>query len=211
MLQPDVALTDFFLAVLCGCLAALVLRGTVGDQGVRRGFATLYAALGASALLGGIWHGVFSDAESAAGDALWILTMLTLGLASWALWGIASRLAPSGAWRRGLAAIGPVQFVAHAAAVLFVTRSFAVSGAMMLLPVGVLAGMLALSYRRSRSSRLLAGLAGLVLVVVAGALQQAGVAVPSLGLSANALYHVLQSIAVLLVFVSVPDLRSYPR
>jgi hypothetical protein len=211
MLQPDVALTDLMLAALCGCLAALALRGTKGDGGVRRGFAALYAALGTSALLGGIWHGFFSGADTEPGNVLWILTMLTLGLASWALWWIASRLAPSRAWRRGLSAIGPVQFAVYAMAVLFVTRSFALAGAMMLPPVAVLAGMLAARYRRGPSRRLQAGLAGLLLVIVAGALQQAGVALPLLGLSANGLYHVLQSVAVLLVFLSVPDLRPYPR
>jgi hypothetical protein len=187
MLEPDVALTDFMLAVLCGGFAASLVGRSDGEPVVRRTFAALFATLALASILGGAWHAFFSERSARQLPMVWTLTMLSLGAAASWLWIISSRLASSPFWRRWLALIGIAQFVPFAAVVLFRTQSYAVVGLAMLPPVAVLTTVLARSYLRSRSSRLLLAISGLLLVVGANILQQLHVSLPAAGLSANAL------------------------
>ena len=208
MLEPDVTLTDFALAALCTGLAVSLLRRTDGERDVRQAFAALFAALALASLLGGLWHGFFSAPDSRQMPIVWTMTMLALGAAASALWRIsASLVAPSG-WRRGLSLVAVAQFLAFTAVVLFRTQSFGIVGLAMLPPLAVLITLVVARFRQSGSPRLLLAISGLVLVVVANVLQQLHVALPAAGLSANGLYHVLQAAAFLLVYLSIPALRS---
>lgn len=208
MLEPDVALTDFLLAALCSGLAASLLRRHNGDPRLRRAFAALFAALALASLLGGVWHGFFSGSGAPEITIVWTMTMLALGAVASTLWVISARLAPSPRWRRWLAVFAFAQFVSFAAVVLFGTQSYGIVGPAMLPPLAVLIALLLLDYRRSGSSGLLLGIAGLLLVVAANVLQRLGVSLPALGLSANGFYHLLQAAAFVLVFSAIPSLES---
>jgi hypothetical protein len=207
MLEPDVTLTDFALAALCSGLAVSLLRRTDGDPGVRRAFAALFAALALASLLGGVWHGFLSAPGSPQAPVVWTTTMLALGAAASALWMISARLASSPFWRRILPVVALAQFVAFAAIVLFRTQSYSIVGLTMLPPVAVLISQLIARYRRSGASRLMLAAAGFLLVVGANVLQRLHVSLPAAGLSANALYHVLQATAFVMVFVAIPAMR----
>lgn len=182
-------LTDFGLAALSFGFAAVL----AGQGGVPALFAGAFAALGLAAVLGALSHGWFIDRGRGAGTAIWIATMLAMGLANAFLWLVAARMfglaAPWGA------VIAWGQFAVLAGLALFVTRNFFLASGFSLPPtLAVLAGF-ALG-----GSWL--GVAGLVLAI-AGAVQQA-LKIPGLGLSHNALYHVIQAVAFVLVFLAVP-------
>jgi hypothetical protein len=208
MLEPDVTLTDFALAALCTGLALSLLRGTDAERDVRQAFAALFAALALASLLGGVWHGFVSGSGSREMPIIWTMTMLALGAAASALWMISASLVAPPGWRRGLSLVGVAQFLAFTAIVLFRTQSFGIVGLAMLPPLAVLITLVTARYRKSGSSRLLLAIAGLLLVVVANVLQRLHLALPAAGLSANALYHVLQAAAFLMVFFSIPALKS---
>ena len=207
MLEPDVTLTDFALAALCAGLAVSLLRRRGGDPGVRRAFAALFAALALASLLGGLWHGFLSAPGSPEAPAVWTATMLALGAGASALWMVAGRLASSPLRRGVLSFVALAQFVGFAAIVLFRTQSYSVVGPTMLPPVAVLILQLVAGYRRSHASRLLLAVAGLLLVVAASVLQRLHVSLPAAGLSANALYHLLQGSAFVMVFLAIPAMR----
>jgi hypothetical protein len=139
---------------------------------------------------------------------VWTMTMLALGAAASALWMISACLAPSPVWRRVLSFVAVAQFAIFAAIVLFRTQSYGVVAPAMLPSLALLIAMVVASYRRSGSSRLLVAVAGLLLVLAANVLQRLHVALPAAGLSANALYHVLQAAAFLMVFFAIPAMRS---
>ena len=208
MLEPDVTLTDFALAALCSGLAVVLVRRGDGDPGLRRAFAALFAAIALASLLGGIWHGFLAAPGSPQAPFVWTTTMLALGAAASALWMIAALLASSRLWRGILPVVALVQFLAFAAVVLFRTQSYSVVGPAMLPPLVVVIAQALARYRGSGSARLLVAAAGLLLVVVANVLQRLHVSMPAAGLSANALYHVLQGVAFLMVFSAIPALRS---
>lgn len=189
MREADVTLTDFALAALCLALAALL----IGDGTVAALFAGLYAALGLAAFLGALSHGWFWDRTRGIGKANWLATMLAIGGANLFLWLIAARVAGlPGGW--GLAvALG--QFVLYAGLAVFATRSFILSSAFSLPPT------LALLAAFAGTGNWL-GVAGLA-VALAGAVQQA-VGLRALGLTHNALYHLIEALAFVLVYLAVP-------
>jgi len=64
LLEPDVALTDFGLAIECAWLVGwLHWRAPAGGP-LRTWFVVFFAALGMGALLGGIAHGFLPDIQS---------------------------------------------------------------------------------------------------------------------------------------------------
>lgn len=191
MREADVTLTDFGLAALCFVFAGML----VGGVAVAPLFAGLYAALGLAAFLGALSHGWFWDRTRGIGRANWLVTMLVIGAANLFLWLISARIfgwpEPWGA----LIAYG--QFALYVALALFVTRSFLLSSGFSLPPtLALFAGFL-------WTGNWL-GAAGLG-VALAGAVQQAA-KIPGLGLTHNALYHVIQAVAFVLVFLAIPDL-----
>ena len=92
MLEPDVTLTDLVLAIQCAVFAVVLLRRRGGDQTETRLFAALFASLAVSSLFGGLWHGAFSGADTATGDAIWLVSMAALAGSAALPWLISGRL-----------------------------------------------------------------------------------------------------------------------
>src|ERR1700734_547841 len=135
MTQPAVALSDFALAIEAGIFAWLIYRnrglrrGIVsGDRSrndsstgprhetLRRWFVMFFCAAAAASLIGGAVHGFFLDPMSFAARALWPATMIAVGAAAWAAWGIGAEIALSRAGARLLAWVATVEFVVYAVA-----------------------------------------------------------------------------------------------
>ena len=71
LIEPDVALTDFGLAVECALFAGwLYWRGAAGSP-LGRWFVVLFVALGIGALLGGVTHGFLPETGSDAARIYW--------------------------------------------------------------------------------------------------------------------------------------------
>jgi len=191
--EADVTLTDFGLAALCFGFTGVLIGG--GD--IAALFAGLYAALGVAALLGALSHGWFWDRTRDIGRATWLVTMLVIGGANLFLWLISARaFAVTAPWG---AVIAFGQFALYASLALFITRSFLLSSGFSLPPtLALLAGFL-------WTGNWL-GATGLA-VALAGAVQQAA-EIRGLGLTHNALYHVIQALAFVLVYLAVPDLAA---
>jgi hypothetical protein len=72
-------LTDYLLTVVC-----LVCAWQLAKHGALRlrGPVVFFAAFAAAALLGGTWHGYFSDQQGLGQEILWWLTMVFAGMAA---------------------------------------------------------------------------------------------------------------------------------
>jgi hypothetical protein len=205
LLEPDVALTDFALAAECAAMAAWLhwrsaARGVLGTW-----FVIFFAATGIGALLGGIAHGFFPSTESVIDRSIWIATLLAIGVAALAVWAIAGHLLFAEP-----AAKRVLTFAAAAFAIYFVLvcllEAFVVAVIFYVPASTFLLVAFVITYFDRRRNQLLAGIAGVVLSFVAAAIQLTETAVPSLGLSHNALYHLVQAVALLLIFVAALDI-----
>jgi hypothetical protein len=206
LLEPDVALTDFALAAECAAMAAwLYWRGWA--RGPLRGwFVTFFAATGLGALLGGIAHGFFPSTESMLDRGIWSATLLSIGLAALAIGGIAAHLLFSERSAKRIVVVATALFAVYVAVVIGVSQAFVVAVAYYVPAAAFLLVAFVVAYLRRRRSSLLAGVAGVVLSFVAATVQVTEIGFAPLGLSHNALYHLIQAVALLMIFAAALDI-----
>jgi uncharacterized protein DUF6962 len=208
LLEPDVALTDFGLAIECACMAAwLHWRAPVGRP-LRGWFVIFFAALGIGALLGGITHGFLPDIQSTIYRVIWSATLLAIGIAALSSWAIGAPLLFSKTAAKQVLILAGSLFSMYIATVLLLSQSFAVAIVYYVPAAAFLLTSFVLTYLRRPRNYLVAGIVGLTLSFAAAAIQQSETGILSLGLSHNALYHLVQAAALLLIF---PAARGLTR
>lgn len=186
--DPDVALTDLALAILAGAFAWLL--GRDGRPGV-----LLMAALASAAFWGAVYHGLFPGGQStAAGYVVWRLVALSIVLLAAQL----LFLSLPSRWPRAPVVI--LYVIAFAAVVLLGNASFRTI--MLFYGPVVLLGLVASLRNEWRGVA-----AGLGVSIIAALLQATGVSLHPVYFDHNALYHVVQAAALLLLFLG---LRSLP-
>lgn len=198
--RPAVSLTDFALAIECALFTALLIRRRVPDPVVRKRFVVFFASVAAASLLGGIMHGFFEYSTSPVRDFLWTGTLLSILVTSYAAWSIAAVLELDPRMSVWVRRFAMAQMVALSLVVLFVTQNFLIAIAAYLPAALFLFVALLLAYRRRRHWALALGVAGLALVFVGAAVQQLGIAPHPVYLDHNTFYHVLQGIALLMIY-----------
>ena len=130
---------------------------------------------------------------------LWRLTLLAVGAATLAVWG-AGAAALGGRVAPGIVAVGSLLFAVYAVVVLLLTDAFSVAIVHYAPAAVFLFGVLLRAWRRTRAPATLAGVLGL-LVLAAGSLAQwARLAIEPMRLTHNAVYHLFEMLALLLLY-----------
>jgi hypothetical protein len=202
MTEPDVALTDYALAVECGLFAYLLLRSGHPRQSLCHAFTLFFGALCLSSLAGGTVHGFFLDEASWGYRLLWPATLLGIGLTAFAAWWAGAEIIfqrKTAALVRNMAA---VLLGVYGIIVLGVSQTFLVPIAHYLPPALFLLISYMTMYRQTKAPPLFIGILGLGLTFVAAGVQQAKVAVHPIYFNHNAFYHVIQAAALFMIFWS---------
>ena len=92
LMEPDVALTDYGLAIECMVLAGLIYAYGAQGNALRFRFIAFFIALGVAALIGGTFHGFFGNQSPLGLTVLWPATLVAIGMAALALWSIGATL-----------------------------------------------------------------------------------------------------------------------
>jgi len=198
--EPDVTLTDYALALECALLARLLWSGPAASA-LRGPFVAFFASIGWSALAGGTVHGFFLDETSAGHRLLWPATLLGIGTAAVAAWIAGARMLLGAPVARAVAWAAVLALAAYAARVLSGSQEFRVAVLFYLPAVLFLTVAHAVLFVRTRAREIGIGLGGLGLGFAAAFLQQARVALHPVYFTHNAVYHVLQGIALFLIFL----------
>lgn len=207
ILEPDVALSDFALALACfGFTSWLTTRRNQNSP--TRAFMTFFAAIGTAALLGGVAHGFLPDHGTPLYSAVWTSILIAIGVATLASWIIGARLILSPNASRLVIALAAALFVSYVAVALLVSRTFAVAIVHYLPGAAFLLAAFVIAYLRQRKPFLAAGAAGVVLTFIAAGIQQAAIDLHPTLLSHNTLYHIVQGIALLLIFLAARQIVS---
>lgn len=202
LLEPAVSLTDFGLAIETTLFAVLLARGPTSHRGERRWWILFFASLALASLLGFVTHGLFADKSLPLYRQLWGATLLSIGfmaLAATALaallmfgshtatrivWSAASLLAPySVAVMAGYHHFG-LAVAAYTPAMVFLLAAFV------------------RQFRKYSARYWLVGISGLLLTAIAAAIQQLGVGLHPEHFNHNALYHVIQALALWLLYLT---------
>lgn len=188
MLEPDVTLTDYLLSLLCAVFAGWCWRRRAAAW---RWYVAFFCTLSLASLLGGTVHGFIPSGRWS--DLLWCGVLLSLGGTAVAMWGITTTLLCRDATRRPAMAVVAVLAAVYAAAVIGGVRGFAVS-IVAYLPAAI--GMLvAYVHHRRHPGHWNAGIFGVLLTFVAAGIQVGQVALHPTWCNHNALYHLIQAIA----------------
>jgi len=200
--EPDVTLTDYGLAILSVLFAYLLGRRGKPRPPLAIWFVVFFLSLGAASLFGGTVHGFFGDSATLGHRVLWPATLIAIGVATLATWIIGARMQFSPAVARALSMAAVVQFLVYCTVVLFVADSFWVA-IVNYLPASIfLLVAFVLTYIRVRAGAMLFGVLGILLTFAGAAAQQAGIAIHPDFFDHNALYHVIQAVALSMIFRS---------
>ena len=198
MNEPAVTLTDYGLTLLCAVLAWRA-RATVRAD-LRPWTAALFAGSGAAALFGGTVHGFFAEPMTVGYRALWPATLLSVGAAGLAAWGLGAHVGTRSAGAQWVTRIAAAAFVIYAVLVLTGLHAFVIAIAFYLPAVIYLTVRFARAYARRRTASRKAGLIGFGLTYAAAAIQQLQISIHPVWFDHNALYHVVQAAAFILLY-----------
>src|SRR5687767_7945731 len=91
MTEPDVALTDFALAVEAAAFVAVLIRRGALLFSMGRWLLVFFASVGTASLCGGLVHGFFLE-HSFKHEVLWLITLFAIGTATLAKWAVVAEL-----------------------------------------------------------------------------------------------------------------------
>lgn len=199
--EPMTLVTDYLLAILTGALAYLLWRrsgdaastGRVDTGAWLRWWSAAYAATAIGGIAGGTVHGFQHALPPSVAASIWMVTLQSLVFAGFAVTcAIIAATRMSGARARAVAALA---FGAYAVWVVaypvFLSALIAYGAALVALAV------FALRDPMSASGRLLLG--GIAVSVVAAGIQRSRIS-PHPHFNHNDLFHVVQAIAVWLLY-----------
>jgi uncharacterized protein DUF6962 len=201
MQEPDVTITDFLLSLEALAFALLIARSATTP--LQRWFTSFFVATAVASFAGGLVHGFFSDSK-----ILWRLVLIALGVVATAAWAIGARMLFSDRVAYLVEIAAWIAFVAYAWIVVFITDAFAIAVANYLPSTLFLIVAFVAAFQASRSTPLALGLGGLVLTLIAAGVQQSGIALHPKYFNHNALYHLLQAIALFGIFRGAVFLTS---
>ncbi len=198
--EPDVTLTDYFVALESALFAYLLFRD--GDQRnpLWIWFAVFFGSISVAAITGGTVHGFSPDMDALGYRILWPLTLVAIGVTALAAWIIGARICLSPRVAGWVSVLAVIEFAAYCLVVLSITHSFSIVVMNYLPAVVFLTVVFSLNYIQARERKVLIGLVGFLLTFVAAGVQQGGIALHPTYFNHNALYHLIQAVALFMIF-----------
>jgi hypothetical protein len=206
MTQLDVSLTDYGVAAECVCFSYLTARRPPGAFKFKSQFITFFLSVAVAAAAGGTVHGFFLNERSFEHLTLWPFTLIVIGVTALTGVQIGVALQFSGTTAAYINRFALVLFLAYIVVVLFVREDFLVAVVDYLPALALMGSGFLLAYRRLRRPPLLVGFLGFCLMLFAAAAQQAKLGIDPRYFDHNALYHLLQAIALFMVFLAAQEL-----
>jgi hypothetical protein len=208
--EPAVTLTDYALTIEAAAFAAMLAVDRERPKLVRIAGSAFFGAGSIAAFAGGAVHGFVPDQRHPAHRILWSATLIALGGGSLAAWTIGAGVGLPPRAARNITAGAAVQYAGYVTAIVRGERRFAFAVATYLPATLFLLGVFARRYARDRTRGSALGLSGVALTFVAAGIQQGKVALHPRYFDHNALYHLVQGVALYLLFLglrALPDER----
>src|SRR5205823_5055413 len=158
MTEPDVALTDYALALECTVFAYLLHRTE---------HKVFFGSAAVASLAGGTVHGFFLDARTLGNTVLWRLTLIAIGVTAVSAWAIGARVLFAVPAARRITIAAAAALGAYGVVTLFITQEFRAAVVFYLPAVVFLLVALSLAYARARERGILIAVVGLGLMFIA--------------------------------------------
>ena len=209
LLEPDVTLTDFVLAIECAVFVLALTTTGHWDLPFQTAFIFFFAASSTASLSGGLVHGFYPNRDRGIGRFLWRTSLLTIGASAIAIWSIGTQLlfSPTVAEYITLGAVGI--FLIYTYLLLTRVPPFLWAVIFYLPAVLFMLAAFAVAYSRSGEQAMLYGLAGAILTLAAAIVQRTKIKLHPQYFNHNAFYHLVQAIAFLMIFLAARQMILY--
>ncbi len=198
--EPDVTLTDYLVATESALFTYLLARKGDRKDPLRIWYAVFFGSISVAGIAGGTVHGFFLDIETLGNQILWPLTLVAIGVTALAAWVIGARIYFSPKVAGWVSIVAATQFAGYCLIVLLITQLFTIAMINYLPAVIFLTIVFTVIYIQARERKVLIGLVGFLLTFIAAGVQQGGIALHPTYFNHNALYHLIQAIALFLIF-----------
>ena len=202
MTEPDVALTDYLLTAQCAGFAVSLARMPGSRPRLQRLCVWFFAVVGLASLIGGTVHGYFHDESTWQFQVLWRLGLLVLGAGSYFSWLIGGELLLRGEGRKHLGRLALAGLLLYSAWVLFWDQRFLFAILNYLPATFFLFLAFLLQIRTGDRRSALFGTSSVLATLIAAAIQQLQIAMHPTYFNHNAIYHLLQAVALALLLVA---------
>ena len=210
----DVTLTDYAVTAECAYFTYLLIPARSPISHLAAAFIIFFLSIAVAATAGGTVHGFFADEKSFGHRLLWPFTLFCVGITAFAGIHISAALLFSSAAIRLIDIAGVLVFLAYTVVILFVRSDFRLAVLNYLPSLIFLASAFLIVHLRSGKSALLVGFLGICVMIAAAGAQQLKWALHSRFFNHNAVYHVLQALALWMIFIAAQEsirLEEYTR
>lgn len=199
----DVAITDLLLFVEATLFAYFLYQKRSTQILLRRLLVLLFLALGISSLLGALFHAFFpAKTATGSGFAIWIATALFIGLIAIVVWLIDLYILGDKKLLKVTLPIPVAYLLIFVYVLFFLSYQFKIIILFYLPPMIFLAMISLMKLIQTKKRPWFWLLAGLVLSFLAAAAQYLQINLHSIYFNYNALYHLVQGVALTLLFLS---------
>lgn len=200
MTEPDVAMTDYALMILCSFFAWRLWSQSTKSKLVQKLWIAFFFSIAFASLTGGTVHGFFLDPTTIQSQLLWVTTLLAIGVTASLAWVLVGVLASGPQAIKPWSLFAGLAFVIYSLIVIFYSQVFAVVILNYLPPMVALLAVTGSSFLRRKSKHDLSIAVGILLSFVAAGIQQAKLGLHPEYFNHNATYHLIQAIALWLIF-----------
>jgi hypothetical protein len=189
-----------------GLVLAWMLARSAARSPLRCWFIHFFISVGIAAALGGAVHGFLPDETTVAYAVLWRATLLSIAYTAVAAAMAGAHVLHGPVVKKVVQAVAVAGLAVYAVVVIFISQEFR-NAMFAYLPCTVfLLAAFVIVWSQSRSRAALLGVSGMLLTFVAAGVQQSSIAVPELHLDHNAIYHIIQAGAFVLIFAAARGL-----
>ena len=204
-------LTDYGLTVLCSWFAWNYLPKTHSHQ-PRALWTLFFGSIAVASLTGGTVHGFFLDQSTFGYRILWPTTLIAIGVTAATVWVlIGFSISKSVDSVKNWAFFAVIMFLIYSTVVLFYSQRFTV---VILNYVPAMVALLVVNIReyvRTSSTPYLLVIGGILVILVAACIQQAGLGIHPNYFNHNSTYHLVQALGLLLLFKGAKGLPRLER
>ena len=201
ILEPDVTFTDYGLAVLSLILAWMIYSIQSKNKKLKAFIIFFYLSLALTSLLGGTAHGFFLEKDSFSHVIFWKSTLVAIGLTAFSLWLLCGHLLFQ-RYNKIIFYMTSSEFILYVAYVTFVNDEFKVAVYNYAPPTILLFFSMLYLLIKSKNKLFIPAVLGIFLTFIAAWIQQSKIFLHPFYFNHNALYHSIQAISLLLIYVA---------
>lgn len=199
----DVAITDLLLFAESAVFVYFLWQRQSTQTLLRRLLILLFLALGTSSLLGALFHAFFpAKATTTGGFAFWMLVATSIGITACAVWCINALIFKGQKFFKIVLPFVVLYITAFTYIMFFIDYQFKTIIFFYAPPMIVLALVSLIKFLRKHTFAWIGVLTGVILSFVAAAIQYLQIGIHPIYFNYNALYHMIQGVALAVIFLS---------